>query len=180
MPSDIREYLLDRFRTDATTLRQRAEALRAAAKPSPGPNAELSAAMASACDDVVALAEELPEHAPLNVIVDALKVLVPRLLLMASSPEAVASPAIRSVYVGACTRAQELIAAEANAANTTDRDALSARTADHVGFDEDFTDDDIDDDSDADDEDVDDDDVDDDDVDDDDLYDEHQHGDNGR
>ena len=116
MPSDIREYLLDRFKTDAATLRQRADSLIGVSTPSAGPNAALSTAMADACDHVVALAEQLPEHAPVGVMLDALKVLVPKLLQVANSPEALASPAIRAVYQGACTRAQELIAAETNAA----------------------------------------------------------------
>ena len=115
MPPDIREYLLDRFRTDAATLRERADSLNSVTKPSPGPNAALSTAMADACDHVVALAEQLPEHAPVGVMLEALRVLVPKFLHVANSPEAAALPAIRAVYMGACTRAQELIAAETNA-----------------------------------------------------------------
>ena len=115
MPADIREYLLDRFRTDATTLRQRADSLNDVSKPSPGPNAALSTAMADACDHVVALAEELPQHVSVHVMLDALKVLVPKLMQVANSPTVVASPSIRAVFMGACTRAQELIAAETNA-----------------------------------------------------------------
>jgi len=116
MPADIREYLLDRFMTDARTLRQRADSLKSVAKPSPGPSAALSTAMADACDHVVALAEQLPEHAPVEVMLEALKFLVPKVMLLANSPAATSSPAIRAVYMGACTRAQELIAAETNAA----------------------------------------------------------------
>ena len=118
MPADIREYLLDRFKTDAATLRLRADSLKGETKLSPGPNAALSTAMANACEHVVALAEELPEHAPVDVMLDALKVLVPKLMQIANSPAVAASPNIRAVYLGACTRAQELIAAETNAAQT--------------------------------------------------------------
>ena len=118
MSADIREYLLDRFNTDAATLRQRAHSLKGETKLSPGPNAALSTAMAEACDHVVALAEQLPQHAPVDVMLDALKVLVPKLIQIANSPAVAASPNIRAVYMGACTRAQELIAAETNATET--------------------------------------------------------------
>ena len=142
MPADIREYLLDRFQSDAATLRQRAETLRGASRPSPGPNAALSTSMAEACERVVALAEELPENAPVDVIIDALKLLVPKLMQLANSPEASASPPIRSVYVGACTRAQELIAAESSAASlNVAHDPLSDSDG-AAGLDEDFADDD--------------------------------------
>lgn len=116
--SDIREYLLDRFTTDASTLRQRADALRGAPKPSAGPDAVLSAAMADACDHVVALVEQLPVDAPVDAMLDSLKALVPKLMQIAASPEASKSPAIRAVYVGACTRAQELIAKESRMEDT--------------------------------------------------------------
>ena len=118
MPADIREYLLARFQTDAATLRQRADALNGESKPSPGPNALLSSAMADACDHVAALAEELPQHATVDVMLDALQALVPKLMLVANSPAATTAPAIRAVYMGACTRVQELIAAETNAGET--------------------------------------------------------------
>lgn len=161
MPGDIREYLLDRFRADASTLRQRAASLQGVGKPSAGPNAVLSTAMANACDNVVALAEQLPENASVGVIIEALKMMVPKLTQLANSAEAVASPAIRSVYVGACTRAQELIAAETSAANTNVGQPIGSPSDldDDVLLDDDFEDDDED-------------------VDDDDLYDDSKDEDN--
>lgn len=122
MSADIRDYLIERFRGDAETLRQRAASLVGAKKPSPGPDAALSSAMAAACDDVVGLAEGLPVNAPLHEIVSALQLMVPELTKRASAPASMAAPAIRSVYAGACTRVQELIAAETSAMNN---DALA-------------------------------------------------------
>lgn len=151
MSADIREYLIERFRGDATTLRQRATSLAGAKKPSPGPDAALSHAMATACEDVVALAEQLPVNAPLDEIVAALQAMLSELSKRANSPAASAAPALRSVYAGATTRVQELITAE--------KSALASQSA---GVD-DSTDDGIDesdlDDLEADDPDADDDDL---------------------
>lgn len=153
MSADIRDYLIERFRGDAETLRQRAASLVGAKKPSPGPDAALSAAMAAACDDVVRLAEGLPINAPLNEIVSALQLMVPELTQRANAPASVAAPAIRSVYAGACTRVQELITAETSAMNS---EALALDGDD----DSELMDDDLElDDPDLDDPDVDDDDL---------------------
>ncbi|MEP6833083.1 MAG: hypothetical protein ABJB74_06795 [Gemmatimonas sp.] len=152
MPADIREYLLDRFTSDSTTLRHRAESLQAQSqtdvnKPSPGPNAALSSAMANACDNVVALAQQLPEHASVAVIVDALQVMVPKLTQLANSPEAASSPAVRSVYMGASTRVQELIAAESSATASESLESDDDDAFDEI-LDDDLVDDDVDDDDD--------------------------------
>ena len=61
MSADIREYLIERFRTDAQTLRQRAAAIAGAARPAPGPDAALSRAMADACDDVAESFDRCPD-----------------------------------------------------------------------------------------------------------------------
>ncbi|MEO7358907.1 MAG: hypothetical protein ABI120_01170 [Gemmatimonadaceae bacterium] len=156
---DIREYLLDRFMTDAATLRQRANLLKGVTKPSPGPNAALSTAMADACDHVIALTEQLPEHASVDVMLDALTLLVPKLMQLADAPQLATSPAIRSVYIGACTRAHELIAAESSAASANRANGLSSGFDEAETFGDDLGDDDG---------------IDDADVDDDDLYDEDQ------
>ena len=112
MSSDIRTYLVERFRSDADTLRQRAAALGSAAKPAAGPDAILSRRMADACDDVAHLAELLPVDCTLVEMLTALQALIPELNRRANAPELNSVPAIRSVYVGAATRVQELIAAE--------------------------------------------------------------------
>lgn len=156
MAADIRDYLIDRFRGDAETLRQRAASLAGAKKPSPGPDAALSSAMAAACEDVVALAEALPENAPLDEIVSALHRMVPELSNRANSPGAMASPAVRSVYAGACTRVQELISAETSAMNArvADAGALAAGAFVLDTSDEAFDDDLLEDDPDFDDDDL--------------------------
>lgn len=123
MAEDIRDYLIDRFSSDARTLRERAAALAEAKskgqKPAPGPDAGVSLAMAEACDEVVHLAHKLPEHAPLSDIIDALKLMLPELHSRANNSASQKSPPVRSVYMGAGTRVQELIAAEQNAASGT-------------------------------------------------------------
>ncbi len=150
MSEDIREYLIERFRGDAATLRQRAASLAGAKKPSPGPDAALSTAMAVACEDVVALADQLPVNAPLDVIVTALQHMLSELAQRANAPASTASPAVRSVYAGATTRVQELISAETNA-------SASGAHGDEL-VDGELVDDDLDD-LDADDPDADDDDL---------------------
>lgn len=145
MAADIRDYLIDRFRGDAETLRLRAASLAGAKKPSPGPDAALSSAMADACEDVVALAEALPPNAPLDEIVTALQRMVPELSERANAPASMASPAVRSVYAGACTRVQELIAAETSAMNARNADGgdLTAGALALAANDDDFDDDEL-------------------------------------
>ena len=147
MSADIREYLTDRFRSDASTLRERANALQASKKPVVGPDAALSFAMAHACEEVAALAELLPEHASLDAMMVALNTLLPTLNARANDPALAKTPAVRAVYAGAATRVQEVIAAEARAAEAesvggVDDEELSE---DEFGDDE-IDDDDIDDD----------------------------------
>jgi hypothetical protein len=96
----------------------------------------------------------LPELASLEDILAALRALLPELAKRAASKEAMAAPALRSVYAGAATRVQELITAESRAA---ERDSASAAggDADYDGADDDEVDVEID----ADDDDIDDDDL---------------------
>jgi hypothetical protein len=126
MPADIREYLMERFHSDAETLRQRAAALQSAAKPATGPDAALSLAMAQACDEVAALAELLPQSAALPEMLVALNAMLPALNSRAGDPALARTPAVRAVYAGAVTRIQEVIGAEARAA-----------AADALGYDDD-------------------------------------------
>lgn len=119
MAQDIREYLIERFRLDAETLRQRAAAIAGATKPAPGPDAALSRAMADACDDVAALAEQLPVRASMEEIMPALHALLPELSARAITVQAQKAPALKAVYIGASTRVQELISAELRAAEAS-------------------------------------------------------------
>ena len=113
-----RAYLLERFSTDAAALRQRADALRSAARtggasPVPGPDAETSQRMAEACDDVVAMLTAIPDGTDPAAVLSSIAALSP-LLDMRSGREA-SSPAVRAVYAGAATRIREVQQVEATA-----------------------------------------------------------------
>lgn len=110
--SDIRSYLVERFRSDAATLRQRSDGLSSVSGTVVGPDAALSRHMADACDEVAGLAELLPADCSVTDILVALQHLLPELARRAADPALSAAPAVRSVYAGAATRVQELIAAE--------------------------------------------------------------------
>jgi hypothetical protein len=101
---DPRGYLLDRFRTDAETLRDRTTALESGAV-RPGPDVATSRAMAAACDAVVALLDAL---APSDQIpsLASIQAMVPRLQALAT--HSAAQPAVRAVYAGAITRIRDL------------------------------------------------------------------------
>lgn len=134
MAEDIRDYLIDRFGSDARTLRERAavlaDARKKGQKPAPGPDADVSLAMAEACDEVVQLAHKLPERALLTDIIDALKLMLLDLHARANNVASQKSPPVRSVYVGAGTRVQELITAEQNAASGAAPDESALNDAD--------------------------------------------------
>jgi hypothetical protein len=115
MSVDIRDYLLERFSADASTLRQRAASMQGLKKAPSGPSAAVSSAMADACDQVVRLATGLPEDATVDEIVSALREMMPELEKLAGSQTAAANAPVRAVYMGAITRVQELIAAETGA-----------------------------------------------------------------
>lgn len=100
---DPRAYLLDRFRADATTLRERMAALEAGAA-RPGPDAATSRAMAAACDEVVDLITGLPNGDP-GGRREALHGLLPRLQELAQRHAG--QPAVRAVYAGAITRIRD-------------------------------------------------------------------------
>jgi hypothetical protein len=111
----LRAYLLDRFRTDGETLRQRVSALRTreasrSAPPQPGPDAAMSERMASACDDVVAMIVAIPDGDDVEVVAGALRALIP--LLEQRAAQTVAAPPVKAVYVGAATRIREVVDAE--------------------------------------------------------------------
>ena len=117
MRQDARQYLLDRFTTDATALRSRAESLRSA-KSSPGPDADTSIRMAEACERVAQLVRELPANEPPGIMLQSLATLT--LPLEDLSRAHAREPAVRAVYAGAATRIRELLDAEAAAARVRD------------------------------------------------------------
>jgi len=104
-----REYLVNRFRTDATALRERADGLVRGAKVA-GPDAAMSRRMAEACDEVASMVQALISNGDAQAAVDALLALVP--LLEQRAQQFAATPAVRSVYQGAATRIREVHEAE--------------------------------------------------------------------
>lgn len=141
-----RDYLLDRFRADADTLRQRAAALRRGPA-QPGPDANTSLQMAGACDDVFAMIEALPAAAAVSDMLDALSALVPLLEQRAAAANV---PPLRAVYVGAATRIREVTSVERQHAVlqiAEDGDLHDdAASGEHDVDDEDVDDEDVDDD----------------------------------
>lgn len=118
MPSEPRAYLLDRFKSDAAALRQRAGMLRvrgvADAERTAGPDAETSARMASACDDVVAMLDAVPDGGDADAVLSSIAALSP---LLDQRAERETTPAVRAVYAGASTRIREVQQADAAARN---------------------------------------------------------------
>ncbi len=142
MPLTARAYLLDRFRTDALALRQRADTLAATtqggagrsksghgAAPVPGPDAETSRRMAAACDSVVQMLEAIPEADDSARGLASIVSLLP--LLEHRAAQEIGGAPVRAVYAGAATRIREVEAAEAQ-----------AQLAPHAGDEHDLDDDD--------------------------------------
>ena len=127
MSDEARQYLLERFLSDAKTLRSRAASL-GVSRPPAGPDAATSTRMAEACDRVAALIRSLPANEPPGIMLQSLATLA--LPLEDLARESADSPAVRSVYVGAATRIRELLAKEASAARRRDDPAASRRRGD--------------------------------------------------
>ena len=150
MTTTAREYLVNRFQTDAAVLRERV-ALMARGTNVPGPDAMTSSRMADACDDVVAMLMAMASNGDADAELDAIMALVPLLERRASEQQS--NPAVRSVYAGAATRIREVRSAEAQSAQA---DGTSSAELDDTDIADDALDngDDVDD---LDDDDVDDD-----------------------
>ena len=117
MTTTARDYLVNRFQTDAVVLRERV-ALLARGTKVPGPDAATSSRMADACDEVVAMLLAIARHGDASVELDAIMALVP--LLEHRATEQQSNPAIRSVYAGAATRIREVRLAEAQSSPAHD------------------------------------------------------------
>ncbi len=105
MSDDPLAYLLDRFATDATTLRARAAHLAGKNAPEHGPDAEASIRMAEACEDVLALLNDIEVESD-DEMLDALDDLGPELHALS---ERATDAFVRSVYGGAATRISEIV-----------------------------------------------------------------------
>ena len=139
MTTTARDYLVNRFQTDAIVLRERV-ALLARGTKVPGPDAATSSRMADACDEVVAMLLAIASHGDASAELDAIMALVP--LLEHRATEQQSNPAIRSVYAGAATRIREVRLAEAQSSPARD----DVDDVDDVDVDDDTDDDDVDDD----------------------------------
>jgi hypothetical protein len=115
MSTTAREYLVNRFQTDAAVLRERVAAIARGTKV-PGPDAATSGRMADACDEVVAMLLAIADHGDADAELDAIMALVPLLEHRASGQTS--NPAVRSVFAGAATRIREVRSAEAQAASS--------------------------------------------------------------
>jgi len=105
MSDDPLTYLLDRFATDATTLRARAAHLTGQNAPEHGPDAAASVRMAEACENVLALLNELSTQND-DEMLDALDDLGPELHALS---ERATDAFVRSVYGGAATRIADIV-----------------------------------------------------------------------
>jgi hypothetical protein len=123
MPETAREYLIARFRSDTTSLRERTESLRRGAS-IPGPDLETSRRMADACEAVAEILAAIAPGDDVQQELDALFALVP--LLEERAEQQAATPAVRAVYAGAATRIREVRTAEqaARAAEHADVDVV--------------------------------------------------------
>ena len=139
MTTTARDYLVNRFQSDAVVLRERV-ALLARGTKVPGPDAATSSRMADACDEVVAMLLAIASHGDASAELDAIMALVP--LLEHRATEQQSNPAIRSVYAGAATRIREVRLAEAQSSPARD----DVNDVDDVDVDDDTDDDDVDDD----------------------------------
>lgn len=154
MPETAREYLMHRFRGDATSLRDRVAALRKGTK-IPGPDAAMSQRMADACDDVASMIEAIAPHDDPMAELSALVALVP--LLEQRAQQHGAQPPVRAVYAGAATRIREVEQAETSSAagspGAASANGAGAGSAGHDGSD-DHVDADVADDAEVDDDDA--------------------------
>lgn len=159
MSATARDYLVDRFASDAIALNERV-ALLARGTAVPGPDLATSRRMAAACDEVAEMLRAIAATGDTATALDGLASLIPLLEARAAAQQG--TPAVRAVYAGAATRIREVRDAETQAAEARSRE----------GADDDATPDDVlDEDDDVLDEDdaLDDDEIDDDDLADDDL-----------
>lgn len=105
MSDDALTYLLDRFATDAVTLRARTDLLRGKPAPEHGPDGNASREMAEACEQVIAMLKDLEQQSD-EALLDALDALGPELHALS---ERAPNDFVRSVYGGAATRIEQVV-----------------------------------------------------------------------
>lgn len=126
MSTTAREYLVNRFQSDAAVLRERV-ALMARGTKVPGPDAAASSRMAEACEEVVAMLQAIATNGDADAELDAIMALVP--LLEHRAAEQKSAPAVRSVYAGAATRIREVRSVEAQSSQA---DGIAAEDLDET------------------------------------------------
>lgn len=105
MSDDPLTYLLDRFATDAVTLRARTDLLVGKPAPEHGPDGNASREMAEACEQVIAMLKDLEQQSD-DELLDALDALGPELHALS---ERAPNDFVRSVYGGAATRIEQVV-----------------------------------------------------------------------
>lgn len=113
MTTTARDYLVERFESDAAMLRQRVAVLARGTKVA-GPDAATSRGMADGCEEVAAMLRAIVSTGDASRDLEAVMALVP--LLEHRAAESKLLPAVRAVYVGAATRIREVWLAEARLA----------------------------------------------------------------
>ena len=136
MTTTARDYLVERFESDAAMLRERVAVLARGTKVA-GPDAATSRGMADGCEEVAAMLRAIVSTGDASRDLEAVMALVP--LLEHRAAESKLLPAVRAVYVGAATRIREVWLAEARLAEAAlaNGDAPEDADADADGPDDD-------------------------------------------
>ena len=136
MTTTARDYLVERFESDAAMLRERVAVLARGTKVA-GPDAATSRGMADGCEEVAAMLRAIVSTGEASRDLEAVMALVPLLEHRAAEPKLL--PAVRAVYVGAATRIREVWLAEARLAEAAlaNGDAPEDADADADGPDDD-------------------------------------------
>ena len=136
MTTTARDYLIERFESDAAMLRERVAVLARGTKVA-GPDAATSRGMADGCEEVAAMLRAIVSTGDASRDLEAVMALVP--LLEHRAAESKLLPAVRAVYVGAATRIREVWLAEARLAEAAlaNGDAPEDADADADGPDDD-------------------------------------------
>ena len=113
MTTTARDYLIERFESDAAMLRERVAVLARGTKVA-GPDAATSRGMADGCEEVAAMLRAIVSTGEASRDLEAVMALIPLLEHRAAEPKLL--PAVRAVYVGAATRIREVWLAEARLA----------------------------------------------------------------
>jgi hypothetical protein len=133
MTTTARDYLVERFESDAAMLRERVAVLARGTKMA-GPDAATSRGMADGCEEVAAMLRAIVSTGDASRDLEAVMALVPLLEHRGAEPKLL--PAVRAVYVGAATRIREVWLAEARLAEAGLAGGAAHEDADAAGQDD--------------------------------------------